>query len=192
MGASIYRFLVPSKNSSEPPSNIVLSLPHPDLFASHQHPHFSNTIGRTTNRIDNARLDNLNGKTYHLAKNDRNNNLHGGNKGWGKHAWNGPQKVKRGTWDTDIKSLSGSPTGEREGLLYTFDSPDGDEGFPGDVEAKVWYFEGRGCNGEIVLDVEYEAKLSDAPGKNKGIEETVIGMTNHASVSPLLFPPSPR
>ncbi|KAI4149888.1 MAG: hypothetical protein LQ340_004390, partial [Diploschistes diacapsis] len=181
-GASIYRFLIPSKTPSEPPSNIVLSFPHPDLFATHPHPHFSNTIGRTTNRIDNARLDNLNGKTYHLAKNNGNNNLHGGTKGWGKHQWKGPEKVKRGHWDQEIKGLDGASgsSAEREGLLYTLDSPDGDEGFPGDVEAKVWYFEGRGPKGEVVLDIEYEAKLSDAPGKNQGINETVIGMTNHA------------
>ena len=177
-GASIDKFLVPSKSASDPPSNIILSFPHPSLFATHPHPHFSNTVGRTTNRIKGAVLENLNGKIYELAKNDGENSLHGGVKGWGKHTWKGPEKVKRGSWDADIKGLDGSTKGEREGLLYTLVSEDGDEGFPGTVEAKAWYFEVRGPKNEVVLDIEYEAKLVD--DQSPEVQETVVGMTNHA------------
>lgn len=177
-GASIDKILVPSKSTSEPSTNITLSFPHPSLFATHPHPHFGNTVGRTTNRIKGALLDNLNGKTYRLAKNDGENSLHGGVKGWGKHTWKGHEKVKRGTWDSGIKSPDNSVQNEREGVLYMLVSKDGDEGFPGTVEAKVWYFEGRGPKNEVVLDIEYEAKLVDDQGPE--IQETVIGMTNHA------------
>jgi aldose 1-epimerase len=181
-GATLSKFFVPSKSGGDP-TNIVLSFPHPSLFATHPHPHFGNTIGRTTNRIKGAVLTDLNGgKTYQLAQNERTNSLHGGEKGWGKHEWHGPEKVKRGTWDSGIKPISGDTSGdtsgERKGLLYTLVSPDGNEGFPGTVEAKVWYFEGQGPKGEVVLDVEYEAALK--PKEGEDVSETVIGMTNHA------------
>ena len=98
--------------------------------------------------------------------------------------WEGPIKVRRGKWDAGIKGLGGEEKddGEREGVLYRLVSKDGEEGFPGEVEAKVWYFEGRGEKEEVVLEAEYEVKMTDG-GE---VEETVVGMTNHRSVH-LLF-----
>lgn len=177
-GASIHSILVPAPSSSSAsPTNILLGFPHPDLFATHSHPFFGETIGRMTNRIGNARLTNLNGKNYDLFANEGTNNLHGGKEGWGKKTWE-KKDAKRGKWDSGIEGLDKSE-GERNGVLYTYTSPDGDEGFPGTLEARVWYFEGRGKNGEVVLDVEYEVEF--AKGVNEeGINETVIGLTNHA------------
>ena len=45
------------------------------------------TIGRVGNRIGGAEFS-LNGKTYPLAKNDGENHLHGGIKGFDKQMWN--------------------------------------------------------------------------------------------------------
>ena len=132
-----------------------------------------------TNRIANARLEGLNGKTYELFANDGNNNLHGGKEGWGKKLWE-KKEIKCGQWDSGIASILGPlPNGEeRDGVLYHLVSLDGDEGFPGTLEVKVWYFEGRGPNGEVVLDVEYEVEFSKGT-EGEGVEETVIGVTNH-------------
>ncbi len=145
--------------------NLVLSLPTTGHYATHNQAYFGETIGRTTNRIRAGQIPNLNGKTYQLATNDgpRPNSLHGGNEGWGKKIWDGPKKVNRKG---------------REGVQFTYLSKDGDEGYPGAVEAKVWYFAGieHGLNGRkhTVLEVEYEV-----PFVGDECEETVVGVTNH-------------
>lgn len=52
-------------------------------------------------------------------------------------------------------------------------SPDGEEGFPGTVEATVWYVAGM-QDGKTVLEMEYEVELV-----GDECEETVVGVTNH-------------
>lgn len=175
-GATWSHFYVPTLNDNEY-QDILLTFPDDKLFATHSHPHFGNTIGRTTNRIANGRIADLNGKDYNLSINETvdgfQNSLHGGVKGWGKHDWDGPQSVIHGSWDEGIKNLEGGL--EKMGVEYSHLSPDGDGGFPGAVMAWTYYYEGRGIHGEIVLEIEYKAKLVD-----DRIESTVIGMTNHA------------
>ena len=145
--------------------NLVLSLPTAKHYATHNAPYFGETIGRTTNRIRSGKISNLNGKTYQLATNDapRQNSLHGGNEGWGKKIWEGPKKVHRKG---------------RERVRFDYLSKDGDEGYPGTVQAHVWYVaemkDGTDGRRETVLEVEYEAQLV-----GDECEETVVGMTNH-------------
>ncbi len=81
-------------------------------------PYFGALIGRYGNRIGNAQFT-LNGKTYHLPKNDGNNTLHGGNRGFDKRVWT-------------ARETEG-------GLELTYVSADGEEGFPGKLTAKVVY-----------------------------------------------------
>ena len=138
--------------------NIVLGFPDANLYWTHNAPYFGETIGRTTNRIKNATLEDLNGKTYKLSKNDGPNCLHGGSKGWGKREFRGPKPVNRNG---------------KEGVEFKYLSKDGDEGYPGTVECKVWYTTGIE-EGKVVLDIEYEVQfLGDE------CEETVVGVTNH-------------
>jgi len=145
--------------------NLVLSLPTAGYYATHNQAYFGETIGRTTNRIRAGQIPKLNGKTYQLATNDgpRPNSLHGGNEGWGKKIWDGPRKVNRKG---------------REGLQFTYLSKDGDEGYPGAVEANVCYVAGieDGTKGrrDTVLEVEYEIQFV-----GDECEETVVGVTNH-------------
>ena len=145
--------------------NIVLSLPTAAAYTTHNQGYFGETIGRTTNRIRGGEIPDLNGKTYRLATNDspRPNLLHGGNEGWGKKIWDGPKPVQRRG---------------KEGVQFTYVSRDGDEGYPGTVEAKVWYVagleNGEGGQTESVLDVEYEVEFI-----GDECEETVVGVTNH-------------
>ncbi|MCJ1308653.1 hypothetical protein MMC25_002306 [Agyrium rufum] len=158
-GASILTFKIGDQN-------IVQSFPTEALFSSVPHPHFGETIGRTTNRVKDAVLPNLNGgKTYKLAANNGPNSLHGGAVGWGKKDWDGPHAFK------DEKS-------GRDGVLFKYLSKDGEEGYPGTLEARtkyVGYTETKEGREETVLEIEYECEFV-----GDECEETVIGMTNHS------------
>jgi len=153
--------------------NIVQGFPKQSYYEAHNDPFFGETIGRVANRIGGAKLNSLNGgKSYALATNNGPNNLHGGVVGWGKKIWNGPALV-------GIKEIPGVGefTEGGESVKFSLVSPDGDEGFPGTVEASVVYTVGeQNQDGKkvLVLGIEYEAELVD------GAEETVINMTNHS------------
>ncbi|KND89322.1 Bifunctional protein gal10 [Tolypocladium ophioglossoides CBS 100239] len=152
-------------------TNIVLGFPTQDQYVKYNTPFFGETIGRVANRIKDASINSLNGKAYPLAANNGPNSLHGGAVGWGRRIWNGPMPV-------GIKQIPGiEGLGGGESVAYTLVSEDGDEGFPGTVEAKVTYTAGtQDVNGKQanVLGIEYEAKLVG------GADETIINMTNHS------------
>lgn len=157
--------------------NIVQGFENEDQQVQYNKPFFGETIGRIANRTSGAKLDSLNGKTYTLAANDRGNALHGGVKGWGKRTWNGPTPVRTASIP-GIDNLEGG-----ESVAFTLTSEDGDEGFPGTVEARIVYTTGvqRGAEGGKdvnVLGIDYEAKLVD------GADETAINMTNHSYFNP--------
>lgn len=87
------------------------------------HPYFGAITGRVAGRITNA-VFTLDGATYPLACNDPPNHLHGGDRGFDKHLWTA-DPLKRG---------DGS-----ESLRLTRLSPDGEEGYPGNVSVAVTY-----------------------------------------------------
>ncbi|NMA37421.1 MAG: galactose mutarotase [Papillibacter sp.] len=103
------------------------------------------TVGRYANRIGGASFK-LNGTEYRLPNNEGQNCLHGG-KGFQKRRWKGQA--------TDSE------------VLLTIESPDGEEGFPGNlkVELRVRLSD----ENELILD--YTA-VSD--------KDTVINLTNHS------------
>lgn len=82
-------------------------------------PYFGALVGRYGNRIGHAKFT-LDGKEYTLAKNDGDNTLHGGLRGFDKRIWT-------------AKALSGSS------LELKYLSKDGEEGFPGNLSATVVY-----------------------------------------------------
>lgn len=160
-------------------TNIVQGFPTQELYDSHNTQHFGATIGRVANRISLAEINHLNGgKSYKLAANNGPNSLHGGPKGWGKRIWEGPTPV--GVKEVPgVKGLKGG-----ESVKFSIVSKDGDEGFPGTVEASVIYTAGtEEVDGKevTVLGIEYEAKLVD------GADETAINMTNHSYVLLILL-----
>ena len=152
-------------------TNIVLGFPTQEQYVSHNTPFFGETIGRVANRIKGAQLDSVNGKSYPLAANNGPCTLHGGKSGWGKKVWKGPTPVGV----KQIPGVDGLRGGES--VTFTHTSEDGDEGFPGTVEASVTYTTGtQDADGKeaLVLAMEYEAKLVS------GADETPINMTNHS------------
>lgn len=154
-GALIQEFLVGGQN-------IVLGFPSAEFYKSDNAPYFGETIGRTTNRVKDARLS-LNGRIYQLEANDGPNCLHGGAQGWGKKDFEGPTPVNRHG---------------KEGVTFTYLSKDGEEGYPGTVLCTVWYVAGME-DGKTVLDVEYQVEFV-----GDECEETVVGVTNHRYINP--------
>ena len=138
--------------------NIVQGFPDAKFYKTHNAPYFGETIGRTTNRIKDAKIENLNGKTYTFAANNGPNSLHGGDEGWGKKDFEGPKPVNRNG---------------KEGVRFRYLSKDGEEGYPGTVECRVWYMAGIE-DGKTVLEAEWEVEFV-----GNECEETVVGVTNH-------------
>ena len=93
--------------------------------------HLGACVGRVGNRIGGAAFT-LNGKTYTLARNDGENHLHGGLRGFDKYVWS-------------AEELS-------DGIRFSRISPDGEEGYPGTLRASVAYR----LRGDTLV-MEYEA-----------------------------------
>jgi aldose 1-epimerase len=112
--------------------------------------YFGVIAGRYANRIALGRFT-LEGHQYTLATNNGKNHLHGGTKGWDQQLWKADP----------FQNAAGV------GVVLTLTSPDGDEGYPGAVMAKVTY----SLNEKNELAVDYSA-TSDKP--------TVINLTQHS------------
>jgi aldose 1-epimerase len=111
---------------------------------------FGAIIGRYGNRIAKGKFS-LNKKEYELAKNDRENHLHGG--------INGFHKV---IWKAEIVENQDSAN-----LELTYLSKDSEEGYPGNLSVKVVYSLSE--NNE--LKIEYSAETD---------QDTIVNLTNHA------------
>ncbi|MBL7728402.1 MAG: galactose mutarotase, partial [Dinghuibacter sp.] len=86
------------------------------------YPYFGAIIGRYANRIKNGRFT-LEGQTYQLPKNLGNDTLHGGQQGFDSKTWT---VVEQGTAPEPY-------------IVLRYVSPNGEEGFPGNVQVTVTY-----------------------------------------------------
>jgi aldose 1-epimerase len=116
-GGILVSLVVPDRNGH--PADIVLGYDNVEKYVADNRPHFGATIGRYGNRIGRARFS-LNGVEHRLAKNNGENSIHGGNRGFDKVMWT-PRK------------LPGS------GLELSYLSRDGEEGYPGNLTVTVTY-----------------------------------------------------
>lgn len=146
-GGIITRWTAPDKNGLY--EDVVLGFESLEPYLD-GNPYFGALIGRYGNRIANGEFA-LDGKTYTLAKNDGDNHLHGGEKGFDKVLWNG---VAKNTEEGAVVEL-------------TYTSQDGEEGYPGKLDVKVTYT----LTDNNELDIQYEA-VTDKP--------TVVNLTQHS------------
>jgi aldose 1-epimerase len=127
--------------------DIVLGFDTPEEYrAKKEHPYFGALVGRYGNRIAKAQFS-LDGATYKLAANNGPNALHGGLAGFDKKVWKASQKGNKLTLD----------------LV----SPDGEEGYPGELRVTVVY-ELTEAN---ELRIDYTARTT---------KPTVVNLTNHS------------
>jgi aldose 1-epimerase len=109
-----------------------------------EHPYFGANVGRVANRIAKGKFT-LDGKEYTLATNNGPNHLHGGKKGFDKVVWKAE----------DASSKNGP------GVMFTYVSKDGEEGYPGTLTAKVTY-----TLTADALVIEYDATTDKATPVN--------------------------
>ncbi len=145
-GGRIVSILVPDTHGQL--QDVVLGFDQVEDYLRENHlSDFGAAIGRYANRLGNGRIT-VAGKDYQLPQNNGKHCLHGGPTGWQYSRY----EVERSTSDT---------------LVLTMVSPDGDNGFPGEVRVRLAYT----LTDDNRLEIGYSA-TADAP--------TVINMTNHS------------
>jgi aldose 1-epimerase len=146
-GGIIVSLRVPDKNLKL--DDVVLGFDKLDGYLD-KSPYFGAIVGRYGNRIANGKFT-WDGKEYSLAKNNGPNALHGGLKGFDKAIWQAePFQNKQG-----------------KGVAFTYTSKDGEEGYPGNLKAKVTYTLTE--QNELIFD--YEATTDKA---------TPVNLTQHS------------
>lgn len=142
-GARVVSIVVPDRNGV--PTDVTLGFDNLDDYRN-VNCNFGATIGRYANRIAGARFE-LDGQTFFLSANSGPNCLHGGVRGWQARVF-------------DVEQVSDST------VRFAYLSPDGEEGFPGNVRMQVEYR----LTADNALSISYSA-TSDRP--------TVVNPTNH-------------
>ncbi len=145
-GGIVTNWTFPDKNGKK--SSIVLGFNSLEPYLA-GHPFFGAIAGRYANRIAKGEFS-IDGQTYTLVKNNGENHLHGGTKGFDKQVWEGV------AIDSDQPSVE-----------LTYVSADGEEGYPGNLTVKVVY----------TLTTDNELKIDYTATTDK---TTVVNLTNHS------------
>lgn len=151
-GATIVRFFAPDRHGKA--EDIVLGFDSVEGYARPTGPYFGATIGRVGNRIAHGRFD-LDGQTYQLPTNNAPGGLpctlHGG-----------PRGFNHVLWQADSATIDAGSM-----LRLRYRSRDGEEGFPGNLDATVEFT----LTDAGELRIEYTA-TTDRP--------TPVSLTNHS------------
>jgi aldose 1-epimerase len=146
-GAIVTEIDVPDRNGKI--ADVVLGFDKLEGYLG-GHPYFGAATGRVANRIAKAKFT-LDGKEYKLAANNGPNTLHGGLKAFDKVVWKA----------TDVSG----PAGPAVKMSYL--SPDGEEGFPGNLSVDITYT----VTPANELRIDYKATTDKA---------TPVNITNHS------------
>ena len=142
-GAGIVSIVVPDRNGVM--GDVVLGYRDEESYLA-DGPCAGKIPGRFANRIDGGRFT-LDGKEYQLVKNHPDYQLHGGPDGFSNRLWKASQIS-----DTEV--------------VLTLDSPDGDQGYPGNMHVEATYTWGE--DNSLTLSIK---ATTDAP--------TILNLTNH-------------
>ena len=142
-GATVQSLCVPGRGGEL--TDVVLGYDEPVSYET-KGGHLGATIGRVGNRIGGAAFS-LGGVTYPLAKNNGENHLHGGVRGFDKYLWH-------------MTALDDRVAFERT-------SPDGEEGYPGNLRVKVTFT----LTESNALRIAYDAEAD---------KDTLVNLTNHS------------
>lgn len=144
LGGRIISLTAPDRNGHM--GDVIVGYSTAEEYADREHIYHGAFIGRYGNRIGGAAFS-LGGKEYKLSANDGRNTLHGGAEGF------------------DVRVMQAKIEGGA--LVLSYRSPDGEQGFPGELDLTVAY--SLTDKGELVI--RYEAVSS---------KDTVYNPTNHA------------
>ncbi|WP_223594399.1 aldose epimerase family protein [Neobacillus bataviensis] len=146
-GCVITKIIVPDRQGNF--ENVVLGFEEFEDYLDLS-PYFGSVVGRVAGRIKGAKFE-LDGKEYLLADNEHPNHLHGGKKGFNSVVW----RVEKIEED------------EAVGLKFYYHSPNGEEGYPGNLDIFVTYL----LNNKNELVITYEGKTD---------QKTLVNLTNHS------------
>ncbi len=145
-GAIVTEIIAPDRDGKE--GDVVLGFDNLEGYLG-GHPYFGAAVGRFANRIAGAKFS-LDGKDYTLAVNNGPNSLHGGTKGFDKVVWKAEEVP-----------------GPDPAVRFTYHSPDGEEGYPGNLDVAVTYTVTKANE----LRIDYKATTDKA---------TPVNLTNHS------------
>jgi aldose 1-epimerase len=144
-GGTLLELWTPDRSGAS--GDVILGFDSLGGYLQKNNPYFGALVGRYANRIAHAKFS-IDGQVYNLAPNDHGNTLHGGLKGFDKALWT-------------VDQVNDSS------LALSYSSPDGEEGFPGNLTAKVVYT----VTNDNGLQIDYTA-ITD--------KKTPVNLTNHA------------
>jgi aldose 1-epimerase len=149
-GATLVQLFVPDANGQD--GDVILGFDDVQGYESEENQYFGCTAGRVCNRIAKGAFQ-LDGKQFSLAINNEPNHLHGGvDRSLDKVVW------KAKAFEND----------RGQGVTFSYTSPDGEEGYPGNLNVEVTYFVPKDKNN---LNIRYAATTDQA---------TPVNLTNHA------------
>jgi len=146
-GAKLVSLEAPDRNGQL--ADVILGYETLDQYLKGDQ-YFGSTVGRYANRIAKGKFT-LEGKEYQLALNNGVNHLHGGPKGY--------QSV---IWKSEVIDQNGYPA-----LKFTYRSPNGEEGYPGNLDIEVIYT----WTNDNSLNIEYKATTD---------QTTIVNLTHHS------------
>lgn len=144
-GARLVSLLV--KDTNDQWIDMVLGFDNIEAYTQAGALYYGATVGRYANRLDSGRFT-IEGKPYQTPPNDGANSLHGGMAGLSQQVWTVSEATNRS-------------------LSFTYVSPDGEMGFPGDLTTQVTY----SIEGGPFLKIDYTATTN---------KPTVINLTHHS------------
>ncbi|MBM80767.1 MAG: galactose-1-epimerase [Planctomycetaceae bacterium] len=145
LGATLQSLMVPDKDGKM--ADIVLGWDDVAGYQGEDNQYFGCTTGRVCNRIAKGQFT-LGGKEYKLAINNEPNHLHGGVK----------RSLDKVVWKAKVKG---------QAVRFTYSSPDGEEGYPGNLDITVSYT----LTDKNELKILYKAKTDKA---------TPVNLTHHS------------